>query len=498
MNEFTASSKKGKSLHIAPMLDVSYREFRYFMRILSKRCVLWTEMVVDETIVHSPDIDEHLSYQENCYDDENDDASTIHVKNETLSSSSIHPIICQIGGINPDYSGIATKCVEKYGYDEVNLNIDCPSSRVSGKQFGAILMKKIDTALAIVKAMKNNVNDIPISVKTRIGIDEHDNLEYLVEFIQKLRECGCKRFIIHARKCILGGLSPAQNRIVPPLNYPRVYTLCDHFPDCEFVINGGIPGLKAAKQICYGTNAKRLKNEKNNHLHSVPCSLCNASNGSCTISPVVPPPNLRGCMLGRAVMDNPAMFHDVDRYFYGEAKNPCHNRREVLEKYCRYLEYIYPRRCCDEDGVMTMKIPSPNVTKIQDYCELCRNFYQQKDTTIRKDTKYLDIYHRMTKNVKRKSKNDMKITSRVIDRSLKPVLGIFFGLPKSKTFRRICDTLSRDMNVRNCGPGFILQLAMSGMPSDILDQEFVKTEDLTEEDVPLHTAPSRDSKVCCI
>lgn len=142
-----------KELHIAPMLHYSTQEFLHFMRILSKRAVLWTEMVVDETIKFTNDLDHHLGQ----------------------SPKDLRPIICQIGGRNPEWIGEATEIVEKYGFNEVNLNIDCPSNRVSGKrQFGAILMKQKERACSVVSAMSSNVKNVPISVKTRVGIELDD------------------------------------------------------------------------------------------------------------------------------------------------------------------------------------------------------------------------------------------------------------------------------------------------------------------------------------
>ena len=382
------------------MLHVSNREFRQLFRIISKKCVLWTEMVVDETIVYTQNVHEHLGY----------DMETA-------------PIICQIGGNCPEYAAKATRIIEKYGYDEINLNVDCPSDRVSGKrEFGAILMKK-GGASTMVQAMKEHSTTIPISVKCRLGIDTHDTMEFMVDFITSLKPY-CNKFVIHARTCVLGGLNPAQNRIVPPLNYPRVYALCNMFSDCEFWLNGGISGLKAAKLICFGSK------EAVSDSHHVPCSLCNASNGSCVAPPKCVPPNLKGCMLGRAAIDNPAQFWDVDRYFYGST-NPCQNRRQVLEQYCRYLEQTYPRRCCDDDERTTIKIPAPTpVLRYQEYCNICRETYVG-DEEEKKKCNARAIKHRS-------ESPKAKISSRVIDSSLKPVLGMFFGLPKSKTFRRVC------------------------------------------------------------
>ena len=446
-----------KTLHIAPMLNVSNREFRQLFRIMSRKCVLWTEMVVDETIAYSDHLEMWLG-----------------------KDSNTHPIVCQIGGNNPDFCGSATQIVEQqYNYDEVNLNIDCPSDRVSGKrEFGAVLMKRVETTLSVLQAMKRHTTRIPISVKCRVGIDECDDLDHVANFIRQLSPV-CHRFYIHARKCVLGGLTPTQNRIVPPLNYPRVYTLCHLFPDCDFWINGGIPGLKAAKEIAYGTQMCGTIASGDDPVgdHGVPCSLCQASNGSCTAPPTVAPPNLRGCMIGRAAMDNPSMFWDVDRYFYGEDSNPCQNRRQVLVQYCEYLERTYPRRCCDDDERCTTRIPVPDfvVTTERQFCDICREMYGG----IENETASSVIVQQ----------HKTKISSRIVDRALKPIHGIFFGLQKNRSFRRACDELSRDTSIRNCGPGFILRKAMETMPAMILDQHFVKTEDLSDSDFQVHNAP---------
>ena len=160
--------------------------------------------------------------------------------------------------------------------------MDCPSDRVSGRNFGAILMKQIDQAAAILKCMQDNTpGDFPVSVKCRVGIDDLDSYEFLEEMITQLYPV-CKRFVLHARKCVLKGLSPKENRLVPPLNYPRVYAICDRFPDCEFLINGGIPGLKAAKRILYGngttqslptniTNHPQMSRATSSALYGVQC-----------------------------------------------------------------------------------------------------------------------------------------------------------------------------------------------------------------------------------
>ena len=212
-----------KELHIAPMLDYSKREFRKLFSILSTKIVVWTDMVVDDAIAHSERRDDILEPDRDLENRQ----------------------VCQIGGNNPELCGNATQVVEMiYGYDEVNLNIDCPSDRVSGeREFGAALMKKVETAYSILESMqrnKSNERRTPISIKCRIGVDDLDNLDFISAFIECLIPV-CRRFYLHARKCVLNGLYNArQNRSIPPINYPRVYALCRKFPDVDFWINGGI------------------------------------------------------------------------------------------------------------------------------------------------------------------------------------------------------------------------------------------------------------------
>jgi tRNA-dihydrouridine synthase len=211
--------------------------------------------------------------------------------------------------------------------------------------------------------------------------------------------------------------------------------------------------------------------------HCVPCSLCNATYGSCVAPPLVAPSNLRGCMLGRAAIDNPCIFWDVDRYFCGLESNPCQNRRQVFELYCLYLEGLYPRRCCDNDDRTTFKIPVPDVIRECEYCHLCRDMYgyegggEDRRTTV--EETILDKDHKVDGVAK------AKISSRLINRALKPIRGMFNGLPKSKIFPRACDKLSQDLSIRNCGPGFILRMALKVMPDEVLDQAFIKTENLS-------------------
>ncbi|CAJ1942022.1 unnamed protein product [Cylindrotheca closterium] len=491
-----------KELHIAPMIDVSTPEFHHLFRILSKRVILWTAMHVDETLVFTDNVDQHLE----------------------LATPELHPIVCQIGGRTPEYAVKASQMIhERFGYDEINLNIDCPSNRVSGKRcFGAILMADPhkDTAYAMVQAMAKGEQttmsnaggegnghetedhddqiakdttsttpsthpttkrkSIPISVKTRVGCETPDGVcldttEHLISFVRNLRQHGCHRFYIHARKVVIGGLSPIQNRIVPPLNYPRVYQLCSEFPDCQFVLNAGISGLQAAKDICQGISQSDY--EEHRSMYHV------ASNGSCTVPPIgKAPTNLVGCMLGRACMEHPAMFHDVDRYWYGESSNPCQNRRQVLEQYMAYLQKVYPPRCGDDqDDMVTSRIllaSQPLPFHITKQCPICHTNNENQQLPVQ--------------SLEERHKQPSKIITRVMDRSFKPILGMFFGLPKSKFYRKELERLSRDTKLRNCGPAHVLKRVLESLPDELLDQDFLPTERMTN--IPVHHAPDQSNK----
>lgn len=442
-----------KELHIAPMLDYSKREFRKLFSILSTRLVVWTDMVVDDTIAHSERLDDILEPDRNLQNRQ----------------------VCQIGGNSPELCGNATQVVELiYGYDEVNLNIDCPSDRVSGeREFGAALMKEVETAYSVLENMQRNISstpgegkETPVSIKCRIGVDDWDNFDFISSFIERLMPV-CQRFYLHARKCVLNGLySARQNRSVPPINYPRVYALCRKFPDVDFWINGGIRNLVQAKSICYGSTEP--EHSGNRHLQ-IPCTHCQLPHGSCMAPPYqTAPPNLRGCMMGRAAIDNPAIFWDVDRYFCGLERNPCQNRREVLEQYANYLEVLYPKRCCDIDEEITHRFPVPKINQLRPYCPTCRDKYRTEDE--KQQMEQIAMTGMM-------QKKKAKIASRIIGRSLKPIRGLFHGLPGGKVFLHTLDKVARDKTIRNCGPGFIVRRVMEEVPSVLLDKNFVYSED---------------------
>jgi tRNA-dihydrouridine synthase A len=208
-----------------------------------------------------------------------------------------HPVSIQLGGSNPDQLAKCASIVTDYGYDEINLNVGCPSDRVQNGQFGACLMKTPHVVAACVDAMKQAVS-IPVTVKSRIGVDEDDSYEALVSFIKIVAEAGCQTFIIHARKAWLQGLSPKQNRNIPPLRYEFVYQLKKDFPQFYFILNGGIGDLESTQV----------------HLKQVD-----------------------GVMLGREVYNRPFLLKDVDQALY--AQPPLmKTRQNIIEELIPYIE----------------------------------------------------------------------------------------------------------------------------------------------------------------
>ena len=189
--------------------------------------------------------------------------------------------------------------------------------------------------------------------------------------------------------------------------------------------------------------------------------------------------------MGRAAMDHPCLFWDVDRYFYGEAHNPVGTRRNLLERYCAYLERIYPRRCCDRDERKTNRFPtSPEDTvfeRYRDFCRICQHVYDPtvsaKDGKVSETESLPTLAEGDTDDDSLKPREEVKITFHIVHRSIKPTLGVFFNVPGQKSFRRQIDRLTRDIVFRNCGPGFILRTAMKCMPDQVLDESFVRTEE---------------------
>jgi tRNA-dihydrouridine synthase A len=238
---------------VAPMLDWTDRHCRYFLRQLSRHALLYTEMVTTGAIIHGKG--DYLAYSEEE-----------------------HPVALQLGGSDPRQLAHCARLAEERGYDEVNLNVGCPSDRVQNGRFGACLMGEARLVADCVKAMRDVVS-IPVTVKTRIGIDDQDSYAFLCDFVGTVAEQGgCETFIIHARKAWLSGLSPKENREVPPLDYPRVYQLKRDFPQLTMSINGGIKSLEEAQA----------------HLQ-----------------------HMDGVMVGREAYQNPGIMAAVDRVIFG-------------------------------------------------------------------------------------------------------------------------------------------------------------------------------------
>jgi len=197
------------------MMDWTDRHCRYFLRRLNPGVRLYTEMVTAAALVHG-DAERLLEFDD-----------------------SEHPVALQIGGSDPALMAEAARLGAKAGYDEININVGCPSERVQSGAFGACLMAEPETVADCLRAMRE-ASDLPVTVKTRIGIDDQDSEAFLHTFVDTVREAGCEHLIVHARKAYLKGLSPKENRTIPPLDYPRVYGLKERFPDLRIVVNGGI------------------------------------------------------------------------------------------------------------------------------------------------------------------------------------------------------------------------------------------------------------------
>lgn len=255
------------------MLDWTDKHCRYFFRQMSKHALLYTEMVTTGAILHG-DTDRHLRF----------DASE-------------HPLALQLGGSNPADLAACTKIAAQYGYDEVNLNVGCPSDRVQNGRFGACLMAEPQLVADCVAAMVDAAS-IPVTVKSRIGIDDRDSYEELTHFVDTVATAGCKTFIIHARKAWLSGLSPKENREIPPLRYDVVSQLKNDFAQLEIIINGGINRLE----------------DGINFLDQ-----------------------LDGVMLGREVYHNPYLLIDVDRLFFNDPQ-PQKSRRDVVLAMIPYIK----------------------------------------------------------------------------------------------------------------------------------------------------------------
>jgi len=216
--------KKAASFSVAPMMDWTDRHCRYFHRKFTKKSLLYTEMVASAALVKGKAF--HL----------------LDFSNEE------HPVALQLGGSDPSQLSEAASIGEEYGYDEINLNVGCPSDRVQSGDFGAVLMKNPKLVAKCCEAMNKNTS-FDITVKCRIGVDDQDPNQVLPEFLKYLSDAGVTRVIIHARKAILKGLSPKENRDVPPLDYPLVYEMKEQFPELHISLNGGVKSISEAEKL---------------------------------------------------------------------------------------------------------------------------------------------------------------------------------------------------------------------------------------------------------
>lgn len=258
---------------VAPMMNWTDRHDRFFLRLITRRARLYTEMVTTGALLHG-DAEAHLRF---------DPAE--------------HPVALQLGGCEPRAMAACTRLATDAGYDEVNINVGCPSDRVQNGRFGACLLREPERVADCVSAMRA-ASDLPITVKTRIGIDHDDDYAFLHRFTEAVAAAGCDTLIVHARKAWLSGLSPKANREVPPLDYERVYRLKRDFPELDIVLNGGVESIDEAM----------------GHLA-----------------------HIDGVMLGRAAYQRPYMLAEVDRRVYGDSRPP-RDRAEVVSALRPYIE----------------------------------------------------------------------------------------------------------------------------------------------------------------
>ncbi len=261
-----------RKISVAPMMDCTDRHDRYFLRLMSKNVMLYSEMVATKSAIHG-DRKKILSY-----------------------SPEEKPLALQVGGSDKAELAEVAKIAEDMGYDEININLGCPSKKVQKNMFGACLMREPDLVAECINSMVNACK-IPVTAKTRIGFDDTEEFDYLNNFILKMKGVGCSTFILHARKAILTGMSPKQNLNIPKLNYGMVYQVKKENPDLEIIINGGISKIDEIK----------------NHL-----TLCD------------------GVMIGRSIYQNPYSLVEIEKEFFGAKEHP--TREQVAEKLLEYLE----------------------------------------------------------------------------------------------------------------------------------------------------------------
>lgn len=260
-------------LSLAPMMDRTDRHFRYFVRLISSKILLYSEMITTGALIHG-DRKRYLQY-------------------DPIE----HPVALQLGGSNPNDLKTCSKMIEDEGYDEINLNVGCPSDRVQANKFGACLMFEPELVAECIHEMQSAVS-IPVTVKCRTGVDDKDNYEDLYNFIETVSKAPCNTFIIHARKAWLSGLSPKENREIPPLNYQTVHQIKHDFPNLNIQINGGFNELSEV--------IEQLK-------------------------------HVDGVMIGRAIYHNPYMLAAADSLIY-KTETQAKTRTEIMEQMMIYIE----------------------------------------------------------------------------------------------------------------------------------------------------------------
>lgn len=265
--------RRHRRLATAPMLDWTDRHARFFFRLLSRETLLYTEMVTTGAILHS-DAERHLAF-----------------------SPLEHPVALQLGGSDPRELSESSRIGAEFGYDEINLNVGCPSDRVQSGRFGACLMAEPMLVAECVAAMREAVT-VPVTVKSRIGIDHQEGYAPLAGFVEQVAAAGCEVFIVHARKAWLQGLSPKENREIPPLRYEMVHRLKQDFPHLTIIINGGIRSLDEAEaQLAH----------------------------------------VDGVMIGRAAYENPFLLREADRRIFG-SERPDPQPEEVMRAWMDYVQ----------------------------------------------------------------------------------------------------------------------------------------------------------------
>ena len=258
---------------IAPMMEWTDRHYRYLARLMSQQTFLYTEMVTSLALIHG-DRSRFLTYNQEE-----------------------HPVALQLGGNQAKQMAQAAEWGAEAGFDEININIGCPSDRVQAGGFGAYLMREPTRVADCVRAMKA-VTETPITVKCRLGVDDDDSYAFFRDFVAEVAEAGCELFVVHARKALLKGLSPRQNREIPELQYDKVYRIKQEFPSLEIILNGGVKSIPEMQQ----------------HLSQVD-----------------------GVMIGREAYKHPQFLLDIDQALFDQP-GPDRNLIDVVQLYCRYME----------------------------------------------------------------------------------------------------------------------------------------------------------------